>query len=347
MRSAKAYKTAGGEQRAERHGHWLKALVGHAGSTKWCVEHNIPVTRASGESLNQGGGFLAPISFDSEIFAIRDQTGAFRTGEVRPVNSDSQVRPRRAGGLTAYFVPEGQPIPESSLLFDAIGAAMKKFGILSRVSSELFDDAAPDLAAFFADEIGWAFASKEDDCGFNGDGTSAYSGITGLATKLAGMKSAISASSGHNTFATIDSTDVANLMAGVSSAAIPGAKFYTSAVGYAQVFCRLAAVSGGLTARQLPDGTIKASFLGFPIVFSNALPNVTSTLLGKAMIYFGDLRLSSVIAENRTRTVIAMSADRYMDQDQVVVRGTRREDIVNHDVGDAATYGPIAALIGA
>ena len=52
-------------------------------------------------------------------------------------------------------------------------------------------------------------------------------------------------------------------------------------------------------------------------------------------------------AEHRTtRTIISMSADRYLDQDQVLVRGTRREDIINHDVGDAATLGPIAALYG-
>jgi HK97 family phage major capsid protein len=344
MQRRKAF--AGGEQRAERCGHWLKALAGIEASKAWCIENRIPLTKASGESIGGGGGFLTPISLDSEIFAVRDTVGAFRNGEVRPVNSDSQVRPRRVGGLTAYFVAEGQPMTESQMLFDAIGANLKKFGVFTRVSSELFEDGAADLAAFFAEEVGYAFAAKEDDCGFNGDGTSTYSGITGLGAKLVGVKSAVTAASGHNTFLTLDGTDLASLMAGVLATAIPGARWYCSAFAYAQTFARLGGASGGLVARQMPDGSVQASYLGFPVQFSSQLPNVSSTLSGKPMLYFGDLRLSSVVAEHRSRTVLAMSAERFPDQDQVAVRGTRREDLINHSVGDAGTYGPIAVLIG-
>lgn len=346
MQKVRPFSGPGGEQRAERCGHWLKSLAGVEASTAWCVKNRVPITRASGETIGSGGGFLTPINLDSEIFAIRDTVGAFRSGEVRPVNSDSQVRPRRVGGLTAYFVPEGQALTESQMLFDAIGATMKKLGILTRVSTELFEDEAADLAAFFAQEVGYAFAAMEDDCGFNGDGTSTYSRITGLGTKLSGLKSAITAATGHNTFFTLDSTDLGALMAGVLATAVPGAKWFTSAVGYAQTFARIGAAGGGLVARQLPDGTIEANYLGFPVQFSSKLPNATSTLSGSPMLYFGDLRMSSVIAEHRTRTVMSMSAERYLDTDQVAVRGTRREDIINHDVGDASTYGPIAVLVG-
>ena len=92
--------------------------------------------------------------------------------------------------------------------------------------------------------------------------------ISGLATKLIGLKSAVAAATGHNTFTAIDTNDITNLMAGVLAAAIPGAAWYTSATGYAQVICRLAAVSGGLVATQRPDGTISTNFLGFPVRFS-------------------------------------------------------------------------------
>jgi HK97 family phage major capsid protein len=202
------------------------------------------------------------------------------------------------------------------------------------------------LGEFLTSEIGYAFASTEDDCAFNGDGTSTYRGIVGLSSKLAGLKSSVAAASTHKTFLTLDTTDLTNLMAGVLATAIPGSCWYTSATGYAQALCRLAAVSGGLTAVLQPDGSIAANFLGFPVRFSGKLPDVSTDLSTKAMLYFGNLAMSSVPVERQQQTIIAISRERALDTDQVLVRGVQRIDIVNHTVGDATTRGPIAMLVG-
>jgi HK97 family phage major capsid protein len=343
----RAFTGPNAEQRAERVGRWFKAIVGQDESKAWCIKNGIGLTKATSESINSIGGFLAPQDFDAAIISVRETVGAFRQGaEIRPTRSDGQVRPRRTGGLTASFVKEGAPIPESSFLLDAVESAQKKLGILARASTELFDDAAPDLGEFLTSEIGYAFAAQEDDCGFNGDGTSAFSGINGLANKLVGLKSSIAAASTHKTFLTLDNTDLANLMAGVLAAAIPGAAWYTSATGYAQAICRLAATSGGLTATMRPDGTITANFLGFPVRFSGKLPDVSTDLSTKAMLVFGNLAMSSVIVERQQQTIIAISHDRAMDQDQVLIRGVQRCDIINHSVGDTATRGAVAMLVG-
>ncbi len=346
MQRGKAFTGPGAEQRAERVGHWLKAMAGSDSSREWCIRNRTPLTKATGEGGDSIGGFLAPIDFDNAIIAVRDTVAAFRNAEARPSRSDNRVRPRRVGGLTANFVAEGASIPESQMEFDNVSATLKKLGILVRTSSELWDDEAVDLAEFVATEVGYAFAATEDNCGFNGNGTSTYGGVVGLGTALTGSLSAISAQSGHNTYLTLDNTDIAELMAGILAVGIPGAKWYVSSVCYGQALCRLAGVSGGLVSQILPDGTIRASYLGHPVVFSSQLPNATSSLSGKPMLYFGDLRLSSVIVEHRAGTIVATSYDRYMDQDQVVLRGTRREDITNHSVGDAATYAPVAMLVG-
>lgn len=292
-------------------------------------------------------GYLAPQDFDNAIVSVRETFGAFRQGaEIRPSRSDGQIRPRRFGGLTANFVAEGASIPESSFQLDAIESAQKKFAILGRASSELFEDSAADLGEFLTSEIGYALAAKEDDCGFNGDGTSSFVGISGLATKLVGLKSSVAAASTHKTFLTLDNTDLTNLIAGVLATAIPGSAWYTSATGYAQAICRLGAVAGGLVATQRPDGTISANFLGFPVRFSGKLPDVSTDLSTKAMLFFGNLSQSSVIVERQAQTVIAISRDRAMDADQILVRGVQRCDIVNHFVGDANTRGSIAMLVG-
>jgi HK97 family phage major capsid protein len=343
----RAFTGPDAERRAERVGHWFKAIVGQDKSKAWCIEKGIGLTKATSESMDSVGGFLAPQDFDAAIINVREMVGAFRQGaEIRPTRSDGQVRPRRTNGLTANFVTEGSSIAESSFQLDAVESAQKKLAILGRASSELFEDTAADLGEFLTSEIGYAFAAKEDDCGFNGDGTSSFSGINGLSTKLAGLKSSVAAASTHKTFLTLDNTDLTNLMAGVLATAIPGAAWYTSATGYAQTICRLGAIAGGLVAMQRPDGTISANFLGFPVRFSGKLPDVSTDLSTKPMLFFGDLSQSSVLVERQQQTIIAISHDRALDADQVLVRGVQRCDIVNHSVGDASTRGSVAMLVG-
>src|SRR6202166_2976933 len=231
----KAFTGPGAEERRDKVGHYFKAMFGIDASRKFCVDRGIGLTRATNESGNTAGGFLAPNDFDAAIIAIRETFGAFRQGaETRPSSSDNQVRPRRVGGVTANFVGEGASIPESQLQFDAVGTTQRKLAVLCRGSSELFEDSAADLAEFLTTEIGYAFAGAEDDCGFNGDSSFAFSTITGLGTKLVGLRPAVAAASAHTTVLTIDTTDIANLMAGVLATAIPGVAWYTSATGYAQ-----------------------------------------------------------------------------------------------------------------
>ena len=211
------------------------------------------------DSVNSTGGFLAPEDFDAAIISVREQVGAFRQGAERPTRSDGQVRPRRVNGLTANFVAEGAAIPGSQFNTDAVETAQKKLAILGRASSELFEDSAADLGEFLTSEIGYAFAAKEDDCAFNGGGTSTYSGIRGLGTMLSGMKSSVAAASTHNAFTTIDTTDLGNLIGGVIGAALSGAAWYVSSAAYGQAFARIAAVGSGLVANLNPDGSDRSA----------------------------------------------------------------------------------------
>ena len=72
-----------------------------------------------------------------------------------------------------------------------------------------------------------------------------------------------------------------------------------------------------------PDGTIAANYLGFPVRFSGKLPDVSTDLSTKAMLFFGNLAMSSVIVERQQQTIIAISHERALDVDQVLVRERR------------------------
>jgi HK97 family phage major capsid protein len=91
---------------------------------------------------------------------------------------------------------------------------------------------------------------------------------------------------------------------------------------------------------------IDANYLGFPVRLSGKLPDISSTLTGKAMLVFGNLAMSSVLVERQNQTIIAISRDRALDADQILIRGIQRCDIICHSVGDASTRGPIAMLVG-
>jgi HK97 family phage major capsid protein len=106
------FRTAVGQRRAERYGHWLKACFGDDKSRRWCIANEVGLAKAQSEGIDSLGGFAVPMDFDPDVVSIKETQGAFRRGaQVTTTTSDNQVRPRRTGGLTANFVAEGASIP--------------------------------------------------------------------------------------------------------------------------------------------------------------------------------------------------------------------------------------------
>jgi hypothetical protein len=66
------------------------------------------------------------------------------------------------------------------------------------------------------------------------------------------------------------------------------------------------------------------------------------------MMFFGNLEMSSVIVERSNQTIVAMSEQRALDQDQILIRGVQRLDVINHmgTGGDGTSVGPVAMLVG-
>ncbi len=340
------------DEKAFRAGQWARAaLFGDDAAEAWCRKNGVPLTRAQGEGTNTAGGFLVPPEMASTIITRREVHGAFRSSaEIAPMARDAMDWPRRTGGVTAYWVGENQQITESQTTLGSVGLVAKKIAALTRTSSELEEDSAADLGDFLAEEMAYAFAVKEDLAGFNGDGTAPYGGIVGVCpTLLDGNHTAgkISAAAGHDSFAEIDMTDLSALIAALPAFALPGAAWFVSQYAFAMTLFRLAATTGGIT--MMPDrrdGTLRPHFATFPVVLSQALPQVGSSLANSIMLLFGDLRLASVLGDRRIMGM-ARSEDRFFDTDQIAFRGSERIDIVNHSLGDNTTAGAVVGLVGA
>lgn len=334
-------------------GQWLRArFLGNEGAAAWCRDHMelLFESRAASEAINTAGGFLVPDPLEKAIIDNRDTFGVFRReAEIMPMTSADLPVPVAAGGLTGYWIGEGEEIPESDLAWSQARLGAKKLAALTRISSEVAEDAVINLAARTAEEVGRAFAEKEDDAGWNGDGTSTYGRIQGVLPKLTialGLKGAVVCPGAHDVIGEVDKTDLAAVMAACPEYALDGAKWFCSGAFYGTVIANILMAAGGVSAVDLAEGP-RRSFLGYPVVTSPKMPaSLTVDYSGLVVCLFGNLRRAAMLGDRRG-VRIQVLGEKYATTDQIGIKGTERVDINVHDVGTVDAAGPIVALCGA
>jgi HK97 family phage major capsid protein len=244
-------KTVKAVDQAYTAGMWFKAtILDNAEAKDWCKSRGVPVQKAQGEGVDSAGGFLVPEELMANIIVLREQFGVFRQEcQNVPMGSDTLNWPRRLTGLTATFTGENTALTESQVSWDNINLTAKKLGVLARMSTEIEQDAVIAIADWLVGEIAYAFAAKEDDCGFNGTGASAYGGIRG--TTVIGVDASHTAgkvASASATFSSIVLKDFTNTMGLLPQYAIGNAKWYMSQ----QFFYSVGRKPSGCGWRQSP-----------------------------------------------------------------------------------------------
>lgn len=349
----KAFKGDQAEKRAYKSGMWaLATLFRHPQAIAWCKNYGNfgqEFQNALSTGSNPDGGFLVPDEFARTIIELREEYGVFRQhARVWTMGSDTLTIPRRTGGVTWGAIGEAATISDTSPTGDSVMLVAKKSGGLVKLSTEINEDAAVDVADWVAREFAIAAAKFEDDCAFIGDGTSTYHGIRGLEnlmTESSALTGAVLAGSGHDTLAEIDTSDIASVLGRLPQYARANAKIFCSQMVAEMVFGRLQASAGGNTVGTLGGELAGRSYLGWPIVISQVLEDSTGTINSTAIFFFGDLSKSSALGDRRGLRVMP-SDHRYLDSDQIGIRCTSRFDIVHHDIGTTSVAGPIVCLLG-
>lgn len=357
----KNFKGEGAEERAYRFGQWLlgRALYSPenamcVSARKYCDENGL--TRAMGESVNETGGYTVPPEFGNDLIDLREQYGVFRrNAKVVPMASDTRTDPRRTGGLTAYFPGEAGSITASDMAWDQVELVAKKLAVLARYSSEVNEDSILNFGDTLAGEIAYAFSEKEDRCGFLGDGTSTYGGITGACTKLLALSATRANIAGvvvgtGNLFSELVIGDFEAVVAKLPQYADGDmAKWYVHRGFYWNVMVKAMLASGGVTAAEIEDAR-NQRFMGYRVEFTQVMPNVDAN--DQIVALFGDLSKAASFGTRRD-TQIAFSEHSRFANDQIEIRGTERFDINVHDVGNASATaasrvpGPIVGLLSA
>lgn len=366
----KSFKGEGAEERAHRFGMFM--LAGPLGraidspiiqrAREFCRNNGIALTRAHTESVNEDGGFNVPTEFGNDMIDLREEYGVFRPNtKVVPMTSDTKTQPRRTGGLTAYAVGETKAITESKKGWDRVSLVAKKWGVLAKYSTELSEDSVLSIGDDLFSEIGYAFAQKEDECGFNADGSSTYHGIVGVRAKLRTLHATIaniaglSVASGNlfSEFTLADFLRVKGLLpAYVYKRTTP--KWYCHQTFYTQVMEALSLAAGGVTAAEIIRGATSGlpTFLGQPVEITQAMPNTDAN--SQIPVLYGGLSLASMLGDRRDVALsMTDSNDTDFEQDLMSIKGTTRFDINVHDVGNASATanqrvpGPVVGLISA
>lgn len=345
-----------GHSSALRSGMWLRAaLLGEAKALNWCQSNgvNVDIRAAHSAGDNAKGGVLVPEELSRTIIRLVEEFGVFRRNtRVVPMTSDTLNIPRRTGGLTAHYVGENTEGTESDTAWNNVSLVAKKLMILTRMSSEISEDAIISMADILAMEAALAFAEKEDNVGFIGTGSGADGGIVGVLVKAldaAHSNAKVTASGAGNSadvFAELTADHLLELMAAVPKFARRGAAWYCSPTAKSLVIDAIKMAGGGTTSQMLAE-RMSDSFLGYPVQESTVFPDdPAEDLSGKVMLAFGNLAQASTLGSRREMR-FATTDSRYWEADQIGVKATMRHDINVHDLGDDdERKSPFCVLVG-
>lgn len=341
---------------AETFGALVKIALGRGGADDFAICKNYGC-KTQVENINASGGVLVPEDFQATLIDLREQYGAFRmVARNERMTRDTQRFPRRTSSVTVYQPGEATAITASDTNYDSVELIARKWAVMTKVSSELLEDAAINVADDVAKDMAMRLAEKEDDCGFNGDGTSTYFGVQGIRNALKGLSGTIANIAGlvvgsGNAYSELTLSDFQKVV-GRAPAYVDASSpsWVMHKQFYWEVCDRLALAAGGVTGTEIVGGIQRPRFLGYPVMFSQVMPRTEAN--SQVCALFGAFDMGAKLGLRRDLT-IAQSDQRYFDEDVVAIRAIERLAINVHDVGNAdATAasrvpGPIVGLITA
>ncbi len=322
---------------AEAFAAWARQVISGGKAYKAAAGDIEIMRKAQVEFNNQLGGALVPLEFAPQLIWLTEQYGAAkRLANVVPMSSESKAYPRKTGIASMSPIAENGTISVSDNNYGNVTLTAKKYGVLFKVTNELFEDAAINVSDDLARSIAEAEAIATDQAYFLGDGSATYANQIGLIAGLSSASSYITAAA----WGSITKEHFMELMGSVEYVNAARLKFACSRQFFVQVMMRLDKATSqfkDISSGNLGGGT----FMGYPVEFVQVMP--TATASSQKCVYFGDFVGGSMIGDRRMLS-IASSEQFYFDSDSIAVRGTSRFNVNIHGAGRGETYGPICAL---
>lgn len=322
----------------------LAGIYGSEPAIQFCRNHGLQVNATLTTGTNSSGGFVTPDEMQAALIRLREERGVFpRFANRVPMGADIIRVPRLLADVTAYWVGEGSEITASDTTLGDAELMARKLAALTKVSSELDEDAVIDIGDMITQSMAYAMADKIDDAAFNGDGTSTYGGVLGLKNALDSTNAVVTAASGNNSALTLDLDDFEAVLAAYPQYTAANPQWYMHSAVYFSSAFRLMHAAGGNTNMTIANGVNVPMCLGYPVQFTQVMPSTTGTLASTIIAYFGDLRLGAAYGTRRNARV-EVSTERYFENDLIGIKTTERVAINIHERGTTIRTRPIVAL---
>ena len=117
------------------------------------------------------GGFTVPDEFERKLVEALEGNNIFR-GMATVIRTSSGTRkiPIAEDTGEASWIDEGEEIPESDTTFGQTMLSAYKLGTMIKISNELLNDSAFDLASYIARRVGVRMGNAEERAFITGDG---------------------------------------------------------------------------------------------------------------------------------------------------------------------------------
>lgn len=354
------------QERAYRFGQWALARLttdlpnkyGFHSAVKWCKnELGVVMGAAMGEGGGDvsGAGVFVPDEFTTDIIRLRETFGvADRVLRTTQMLSETKTIPRWRTQMTVFWRGENLTGTESNPEYDDIMLTARSLTGISRMSRELDADSAISLGDELAGEAAYAFAEKEDQAAFNGDGTSTYGGQQGIRPALGALTAGTAPGfilGAGNAWSELTLANFRAVIGGSPQYAdTPNTTWICHKTFFYDVILGLIqATGGGVEAREIvdPGQRSRTLFLGYPVTFSQVYPSTEAN--SQVCCTFGDHSQGAVIGR-RSGIEVSFSEQAYVnsqslwERNQIGIRTIERLHVNVHDVGSDTVAGPIGGL---
>jgi len=276
--------------------------------------HLLEVRNALSVGKDDEGGFTVPNEFERRLIQGLEENNIFRQmAHVIRTSSGTRKIPVANDTMEASWIDEGEAIPETNTHFRQAVLGAYKQGAMIKVSNELLNDSAFDIAAYIADRFGKVMGRAEERAFLVGTGDKQP---TGLLNDTIGAELGVTAAS--QTAVTFD--DIFKLYYSLKAPYRAKATFLCNEELLLQLMT-LKDGQGNFIWKPALDVGKPDTILGRPIVTSGYMPGVAK---GQKVLAFGDMNYYW-IADRSSRTFRRLN-ERYAEYDQTGFMTTQRVD---------------------